>query len=77
MGVRLTGCVFLGRAFHWACTSLDVYLIDVYLMGMHLMGVVCVEAFRIFNLGVLGKCPYPPTMVRVGSDQADQEDSGR
>jgi hypothetical protein len=29
-------------------------------MDVHLMGVVCVEAFRILNLGVLGKSPYTP-----------------
>ena len=48
MGVHLTGCASLERAYHWACTSLDVYL----------MGVVCVETFRFFNLGFLGKSPY-------------------
>jgi hypothetical protein len=43
-----------------------VHLIGVYLMGVHLMGVVCLEAFRFFNLRVLGKrhsrCapPHPP-----------------
>jgi hypothetical protein len=51
-GVHLTGCASLGCVSHWACTSLDVYLMSVCLMGA-----VCVEALRFFNSGFLGKIP--------------------
>jgi hypothetical protein len=69
------GRVPLGCVSHWAYTSPDVYLIGVCLMGVHftgcapqdvhLMGVVCVEAFRFFNL-VFGKKSLYPTLNLLG-----------
>jgi hypothetical protein len=38
-------------------------------MDVHLMGVVCVEAFRIFNLGFWEKVPIPHRkMVTTNAD---------
>jgi hypothetical protein len=48
VGVHPTGCAPHRHVPYWACTSLRV----------HLMGVVCLEAFRFFNLGE--KSPYTP-----------------
>ena len=72
MGVYLIGVHFTRCASHrrvlYGGTSYCVYLIgvyltgihliSVYLLGVHLMGVVCLEAFRFFSVGVLGKVPY-------------------
>jgi hypothetical protein len=56
MGVHLMGVSLIG------CTSLGMHPMDV-----HLMGVVCVEAFRIFNL-VFGKKSLYPTVPRALPD---------
>ena len=51
----------------WACTSLGLHFLGVHLMGVRLMGVVCLEAFRFFNLGFLGKVLTPHHRGASGS----------
>jgi hypothetical protein len=59
LGVDLTG-----RGSHWTCTPLACasWSLGVHPMDVHLMGVVCVEAFRFFNL-VFGKKSLYPTVA--------------
>jgi hypothetical protein len=64
-GVHLSGRASLRPATYWPCTSLAVRLIGVNLLSVHIMGMVCLEAFGIFNLGFLGKCPYAPTYSEI------------
>jgi hypothetical protein len=68
-GVHLTRRVPHGRAPHcastswvctsWACTSWACTSPSLRFLGVHLMGVVCLEAFRFFNLGFWEKSLQP------------------
>ena len=42
------------RIISWAL------LLGMHLIGVHLMGVVCLEAFRFFDWGFLGKSRHTP-----------------
>jgi 3-hydroxybutyryl-CoA dehydrogenase len=68
ISVYLMGVHLIGHTLHGACTSwADISL------GVHFMGVVCVKAFRSFNLGVWGKSPYTPPEKDVAKSRITEE----
>jgi hypothetical protein len=72
MSLHLKGVHLTGRAPHgpaplrpapyWPCISLAVHLTERAPHGRASLGVVCLEAFRIFNLG---KCSYAPPYSEI------------